>query len=104
MARAEPSPSIRASSECDAFITSNGVPKRSSNLAASFGPTPGRLARTDICCDETSEDFFIFFMNGPCGRFSLLAHSESKSFAVCAALGVGIMGILNSIATAASAP
>ena len=48
-------------------------------------------------------DFLIFLRKGPFVN-SLLVESDTNNLAVCVALGVGIIGILNSNATVESAP
>ncbi len=71
----------------------SGVPNFSSILIAVFSPTPGRLDNTNNCCFCISFDFLIFLRSGPLLAFFLDA-SETNNFAVCDALGVGIIGIL----------
>ena len=86
-----------------AHNASSGVPNFSSKRIADFSPTPGRLDKTESCCFSILFDFLIFLRKGPF-VISFRVESETSNFAVCVALGVGIIGILNSNATVESAP
>ena len=90
LARASPNPGILERSFDDADNAFNGEPNFSNIRIAVFSPTPGRLDNTDNCCFCKSFDFLIFFNNGPLID-SFLELRESNSFAVCEALGVGII-------------
>ena len=68
-----------------------------------FSATPGRLHKTESCCFSILFDFLIFLRKGPFVN-SFRVERDTKSLAVCVALGVGIIGILNSNATVDNAP